>query len=78
MTAGRIIRHGSLAVIVAVGAWLLWPTAADRRDDPRAADGRATPADVKFVIKFSPGQAYFPDSRPYGLGKPLDPFIKKQ
>ena len=71
MTAGRIIRHGSLAVIVAVGAWLLWPTAADRRDDPRAADGRATPADVKFVIKFSPGQAYFPDSRPYGLGKPL-------
>ena len=71
MTAGRTIRHGSLVVIVAAGAWLLWPTAADRRDDPRAAAGGATAADVKFVIKFSPGRAYYPDSRPFGLGKPL-------
>lgn len=67
---GTYFRWISLAVVVAVGAWLLWPRAGDesvRGMPERRADGN----DARFVIKFVPGQQFMPGSTPYGLGEPL-------
>ncbi|MGB2823047.1 MAG: extracellular solute-binding protein [Phycisphaerae bacterium] len=70
VTLSRIVRHGSLAIVLILGAWLLWPD----REEADSAPVEGSPAQArgrKYFIKFSPGRAYFPDSHPFGLGKPL-------
>jgi len=65
---GRVVRWVSLALIAGVGAWLLWPVP---EEAPAPTAPGAVPADVKYVLKFSPGTFFMPDSVPYGIGKPL-------
>lgn len=61
-----VLRYAPLIAFLVVGAWLLRPPATERTTAQMAAD-----EDVRYTIKFSPGQAYLPDSHPYGLGEPL-------
>ncbi len=67
---GTYVRRVSLAVIVAVGAWLLWPRAGGEFVTGRP-EHRDNGADARFVIKFVPGQQYMPGTTPFGLGEPL-------
>ena len=51
-----------------LSTWLLWPPAEEEgRSDVSIARGEQ----AKYIIKFSPGWAYLPDTHPYGIGKPL-------
>ena len=57
-----------LAAFLLLSVWLLWPPAEE------GASGAATTvarAPAQYIIKFSPGWAYLPDTHPYGIGKPL-------
>ncbi|HNV22917.1 MAG TPA: extracellular solute-binding protein, partial [Candidatus Hydrogenedentes bacterium] len=67
---GTYVRRVSLAVIVAVGAWLLWPRAGGEFVTGMP-EHRDNGADARFVIKFVPGQQYMPGTTPFGLGEPL-------
>lgn len=65
------IRRASLAVIVAGGAWLLWPPPEEGERGERAAVSARRKTDAGYVIKFSPGFQYLPGQVPYGIGEPL-------
>jgi raffinose/stachyose/melibiose transport system substrate-binding protein len=67
------VRWISLALIVGVGTWLLWPQMPEKAASGTVPErGNSTaPEDVRYVIKFSPGYFFMPDSIPYGIGKPL-------
>jgi len=62
-----------LALVVALGAWLLWPQPSDEApNDTAPKQGHAAHSqDVRYVLRFSPGYFFMPDSVPYGIGKPL-------
>lgn len=67
------VRWISLALIVGAGTWLLWPQTPEGdagKSAPEKAHSVST-KDVRYVIKFSPGYFFMPDSVPYGIGKPL-------
>jgi raffinose/stachyose/melibiose transport system substrate-binding protein len=63
------LRYLPLAAFLVVGAWLLRPPVAD--EGGSASTSATSDDDVRWVIKFSPGQAYLPDTHPYGIGEPL-------
>jgi len=71
----RPIKQASLAIILALGVWALWPPAPEH-DAPGGVDrGDAVEkTETRYVIKFSAGSFFLPDSRPFGLGKPLQGF----
>jgi raffinose/stachyose/melibiose transport system substrate-binding protein len=57
-----------LFAFLLLSTWLLWPPAEEGgRSDVSSARGQ----EAEYVIKFSPGWAYLPDTHPYGIGKPL-------
>lgn len=73
------IRHVILCVILALGAWALWPP----RDAARAArvgsgsdhdrrGGAAAAAAVKHVIRFHPGSMYLPGVVPENARRPVE------
>ncbi len=66
-------RYIVLVVIIAGGIWLLWPEPPEQLPAaPASAQGSAsTSGEVRFVLKFSPGYFFMPDTIPYGIGKPL-------
>jgi ABC-type glycerol-3-phosphate transport system substrate-binding protein len=67
---GKAFRAISLIVILGGAVWLLWPPPAE--EDPAGGGGTAEAAtEARFVIQFSPGFFYQPDSIPFGVGKPL-------
>ena len=55
---------------MATGVWLLWPAHSQLASAP-ASGSPAGQAGQAYVLKFSPGQSYYPDSHPFGLGKAL-------
>jgi len=65
------IRRGKYLLLFAfllLSTWLLWPPAEEGgRSDASIERGEQ----AEYVIKFSPGWAYLPDTHPYGIGKPL-------
>lgn len=64
----RHVKYLPLALFVALGLWLLLPPAADKTAGEVESSARE---EARYVIKFSPGWAYLPDTHPYGIGKPL-------
>lgn len=64
-----LFRWGTLSVILVVFVWLLIPPADEEDDNGGGRDLMAS--QVKYVIKFAPGQSYMPDTVPYGIGQPL-------
>ncbi len=63
------LRYATLAIIVAVGVWLLIPPKVE--EDKETGNAAAATAEIRYTIKFAPGQAYMPDTIPYGIGQPL-------
>lgn len=61
-------KHLPLIATLILGVYMLWPPAAPIATNETT---RQHPEQAKYVIKFSPGSAYLPDSHPYGIGKPL-------
>ncbi|MBS0663549.1 MAG: extracellular solute-binding protein [Verrucomicrobia bacterium] len=69
------LRPLSLLVVLAIGAWLLWPPA--RPENGVAGKSASTAArSVKHVIRFAPGGIYFPGTLPQGVGEPLQGLTK--
>lgn len=69
------IKYGTLAMIIALGVWLLWPPPDEGENGVGKAAVRRR-SDARFVIKFSPGAAYLPGTMPFGVGKPLEGLTK--
>lgn len=70
------IKHVSLIAILFTAAYFLLPSS-DTADDTSAADTmqpESQSRDVKFLLKISPGNAFLPDSTPFGVVKPLQGF----
>ena len=70
------IKHVSLIAILFTAAYFLLPSS-DTDDDTSAADTmqpESQSRDVKFLLKISPGNAFLPDSTPFGVVKPLQGF----
>lgn len=68
-----MLRHVSLAVILCVGAWALWPREAAR---PGESGGPARDrGSRKYTIRFAPG-IYMPGRKPQDVGKPLQGLFK--
>ena len=61
-------KYLPLGAFLLLSAWLLWPPA---EEGQRADASAPRPDEAEYVIKFSPGWAYLPDTHPYGIGKPL-------
>ncbi|MBI5095123.1 MAG: extracellular solute-binding protein [Candidatus Hydrogenedentes bacterium] len=68
-----IVRWVSLALFLSAGVWLLWPAPQESPTNGSNESKKApsNPANIRYVIKFSPGYFFMPDSIPYGIGKPL-------
>ncbi len=65
-------RWISLAVILLGGGWLiLAPEFRADEDEGGNGDRESMDRDYEYVIRFSPGQSYMPDSVPYDIGAPL-------
>ena len=64
-------RWMSLAAIVGVGGWLLLAPEFLAEDEEASEAASGERAEGGYVIRFSPGQAYMPDSVPYDIGAPL-------
>jgi len=69
-SAFGVLKSLSLLPVLAVSGWLLWPKS-DEQDAAEGVRAAARSRSARYVIKFSPGRQYFPESRPFGLGKPL-------
>lgn len=67
------VRWFFLALIVCAGGWLLWPQAPEQAAQGEGVAPGAVPEaeEVRFVLKFSPGYFFMPDTVPFGFGKPL-------
>jgi len=65
----KYIRYGSLAIVLAAGAWLLWPPAEEAETDGVTAE--MVDEKVDYYIKFSPGFQYMPGQIPFGIGEKL-------
>ena len=68
MSPRRILKTGSLCLIVGLGVVLLRPPAGQegKVQTEQPDRGRA-----RFVLKIDPGVSYMPGSRPFGVGQPL-------
>jgi ABC-type glycerol-3-phosphate transport system substrate-binding protein len=75
----KIIRYGTLILIIAVFAYMLIPSKKEQIEKP-AATGvkkeKAKPANVKYVLKFAPSPSYLPGNRPWGTLPPLKGFLE--
>jgi raffinose/stachyose/melibiose transport system substrate-binding protein len=67
MSIRAIIRYGSLAVILCLGTWALWPPPSEQRPQAAAGDASEPCQDARFVIKVAPGGSYLPGTQPFGL-----------
>jgi len=67
----QIFKWATLAVIAGVFICLLKPPA---KEGVVTGDGGERPdrSSAKYVIRFSPGQAYLPGAVPFGIGDPLN------
>ena len=65
-----VFRFGSLACFIALAVWALMPPASEEDALDQAAKTESQEA-VDYVIRFSPGINYMPDSVPFGIGSPL-------
>ncbi len=66
MSLRKILRYGSLAVIVLGTTWLLRPPPEERHADAGKA-AKGTREDARFVLKIAPGSSYLPGTQPFGL-----------
>lgn len=69
-----MLRHLSLACIIAFGAWALWPREPKHESEPGETANSST-ASRKYTIRFAPG-IYMPGRRPMDVGKPLEALSK--
>ncbi|MDX9974580.1 MAG: extracellular solute-binding protein [FCB group bacterium] len=68
MSFRKIIRWASLAAVVVLGTWLLWPP----RDEAAEAQSEARQGEsAKYTIRIFPGYFMMPDTMPMGVGKPI-------
>jgi raffinose/stachyose/melibiose transport system substrate-binding protein len=66
-----LLRHLALILIIAVGAWALWPRGAEEKPGVTTRTGPPR----KYTIRVAPG-IYMPDRRPMDVGKPLEGIAK--
>lgn len=73
ITVRTFLRYSSLAVILVLGAFALFAPQEDEAGGGEDTGGRPASrrSDADYVIKFSPGGAYYPGTQPYGLGMTL-------
>lgn len=63
-----IVRYGSLALILAVGIWVLRPPPTVETPAETSESGTQPPPEhVRFVIKVAPGNSYLPGTQPFGM-----------
>jgi raffinose/stachyose/melibiose transport system substrate-binding protein len=66
------LKYTSLALILAVAVWLLWPPSdVDAFGSKVQASAREKRIAAKYVIRVSPGMPYMPGVSPMGIGEPL-------
>lgn len=70
MKLSAIVKNGFLIVFVVWFGWLLIPEQTER-EAAAASSGKPERPAAKYVLRFSPGHSYMPDTVPFGIGKPL-------
>ncbi len=68
-----MFRHISLVILIALGAWALWPREGEKGPGGTQAAQSGKPR--KYNIRFAPG-IYMPGRRPMDLGKPIEGLSK--